>query len=231
VRLVLPKLLRIEALDPREAVFASPAFELVEPRELALRHGHDHLAATLVRDPLLLGETQERLPSRGAQLGLARSGFVIETGVNHAAVVAGLVKGQALFRLEHQAAQPMVHGERARRGEPDDPAAHHDDVEGAHVGRILAHQPPASPQSGTHRRSWARGSAESLSDQGYRVLGTPLRLFKLASILPTELLPENPSNRKLTVLQRARGARRAACGSEDSPKSRSLECSSRSKAA
>lgn len=46
-----------------------------------------------------------------------------------------------------------------------------------------------------------------------------------------EPLPENRSNRKLTVLQQARWARRTGCGSEDSPKSRSSECSSRSKAA
>ena len=55
VRLVLPELPGIEALDPGEPVLAPAAFELVEPRQLALRDGDDHLAAALVRDPLLLG--------------------------------------------------------------------------------------------------------------------------------------------------------------------------------
>ena len=114
MRLVLTQLLRIEPLDPREAVLASPALELVEPRELALGHGHDHLAATLVGDPLLRGESEERLPSRGAQPRLARARLVVEAGVDDAAVVAGLVKGQALFGLEHQAAQPMVRRASAR---------------------------------------------------------------------------------------------------------------------
>ena len=132
---------RIEPLEPREAVVASPAFELVEPRELTLRHGHDHLAATLVRDPVLRGEEEEGLPSRGAQPGLARTGFVVEAGVDDAAVVAGLVKGQALFRLEHQAAQPMIRGERARRGEADDSTAYHDDIERAAHRLILAYRP------------------------------------------------------------------------------------------
>ena len=61
--------------------------------------------------------------------------------MDDAAVVAGLVKGQAVFGLEHQAAQTMVDRESARRGEADDPAADHDDIEGAHPGEILAYRP------------------------------------------------------------------------------------------
>ena len=63
--------------------------------------------------------------------------------MHDAAVVAGLVKSQAVFGLEHQAAQSMVDRERARRGETDDPSTHDRDVERAHAGRIPRIPAPA----------------------------------------------------------------------------------------
>src|SRR5918998_1249555 len=85
---------------------APPApLELIQPSDLALVAGDDHLAAPLVRDCMLFAIRVHLARARDAQASLERAWGVVDAGVNDAAVGAGLAPGHALTALEHRGSQ------------------------------------------------------------------------------------------------------------------------------
>src|SRR4029079_9642867 len=98
MRLVVTEAGRIEPTIDVEPVGLAAAFEVVETRHLLRLRGDDDLAATIERDPMLGAEAGHRLAPLGAEPGTGRAGFVVETGMEDAAVVAGLMGGDAVLR-------------------------------------------------------------------------------------------------------------------------------------
>ena len=69
--------------------------ELLEARNFFRTGSYDQLAAFLEGNAVVAAETLHRGGAGNAVAGFQRSGAVIEPGVNNAAVVAGLVGGDA----------------------------------------------------------------------------------------------------------------------------------------
>ena len=86
------------------------------------------LAARLVGDPVFVAESLGGLGATPAEVGLEAAGLVVDAGVDDAAVVPGLVAGEARLLLdqEHGGTRPDA-AELERRRQPHDPAA--DDAE------------------------------------------------------------------------------------------------------
>ena len=110
-------------------------------RQLRLVARDDQLAALLERDAVLLAVGVQVARALHAQPRLERAGRVVDAGVDHAAVAAGLVLGDLALALEHHHARVRAAPqELARDGEPEDAAAHDGDVA---VGRPGHAQVPA----------------------------------------------------------------------------------------
>ena len=135
VRLEFLQLGSAQAAQLFQAVGRPLLFQFVQGGDLVLPGGHHQLAAGLVGDPVLPAEAVQGFAAGDAVPGLQRTGLVIEPGMDHAAVVAGLVGGQSVFGLEHDdGVHPGLDQGHGRR-QPDDAAA--DD---AHVVDALAHE-------------------------------------------------------------------------------------------
>ena len=86
---------RPDLLEALDAVGHRPARgERRKPRQLVLVQRDDELAAVLEGDAVLLGERLHRRLALAAQARLERPGRVVQAGVQHAAVVARLVRRQ-----------------------------------------------------------------------------------------------------------------------------------------
>ena len=83
----------------------------------------DDLAAALMRQSMLGAETIHRLAACDAVVGLERAGLVVESGVDHAAVVAGLVCGQVTLGLQHHDRPAGFRHQRHGRRRADNTAA------------------------------------------------------------------------------------------------------------
>ena len=82
-----------------------------------------------------VAEAQEAPAALEAEAGLQRARFVVDPGVDDAAVVAGLVARDHGFLLQDR--EPQVRSalqELARHRQADDPASDHDAVEGVAIG-------------------------------------------------------------------------------------------------
>ncbi len=104
VRLVLDDLFRPQAAQAHQTVGLSAALELVEARDLLRLGRHHQLAADLVRDAVLGAQLDQSAPAGDALARLVRSRLVVETGVDDAAVVTGLMAGDVALRFEHDGA-------------------------------------------------------------------------------------------------------------------------------
>ena len=125
VGLDLLELARSQPAQPGHAVLAAAALQLVEARHLGRSAGHDQLAAALVRDPLRLAVLVHAPRARHAQPGFQRSRLVVDAGMDHPAVVAGLVAGDVVLGFDHGGTQPgPPRRELARHRQPDYAAAH-----------------------------------------------------------------------------------------------------------
>src|SRR5262249_15508605 len=80
VRLELGALVRVDPTD-REAVLAAALEQLLEAGAFALVCGDDELAADPVRDPVPVGELDQRTPAIAAEARLQAAGCVVQTGV------------------------------------------------------------------------------------------------------------------------------------------------------
>ena len=91
----------VEAAQPGNAVGVAAAFELIQAPELAGVGRDDHLSAALVGDPPLLAVLVQLARALHTQTRLQRARRVVDPGVNHPGVVAGLVRAELGFALEH----------------------------------------------------------------------------------------------------------------------------------
>ena len=151
VRLVLADAVRAEPGE-RHAVGGAALEELLQPRQLVLRRGDHDLAGHLVRDPVLAAELDHLPGALDRVPRFAAAGHVVEATVDHAAVVAGLVRGEPLLLLQHQHAQVRPGAaELVRRGHADDPAA--DDHDVVRVPHAIQPRLPLRGTSATSARS------------------------------------------------------------------------------
>src|ERR1043166_2422049 len=98
--------------------------KLVEPRYLLLAGGDDDFPAQLVGDIVLIAEFNERFPTGHAGAGFERTGAIVKSGMNDAAIVAGLVLREIGFLVEQQKFRTWVSArELQRRGEANNAAA------------------------------------------------------------------------------------------------------------
>jgi hypothetical protein len=143
VRLELPELVAADRPEPLHPVLRPTALELGEPGQLRLVERDHDLAAALVRDLVLVREALHLGLALSAEPGLQRPGPVVEPGVEHARVVPALVRRELRLLLHHREAQIGPPQEQlVCRGQADDPAPDHDDVE------ALAHPPHLGARAG-----------------------------------------------------------------------------------
>src|SRR5262249_38960065 len=103
--------------------------EIFQTPELSLVQGHDHFAAQVIGDAMLIAETQQLLLPGDAEPRLKRAWFVVDTGMDHAAIVPGLVHGEAILLLKDRQPEVWILLEQLeRRGQADDAAADDRDV-------------------------------------------------------------------------------------------------------
>src|SRR5919201_1007831 len=97
---------------------------------------------------MLLAELEQHLRASAAELGLERTGRVVNAGVDDAAVMAGLMPADLGFLLEdHEVETWSLLQELARGGQADNAGANHHDVMG-HAPTLRPH--PALPQKRRH---------------------------------------------------------------------------------
>ena len=138
VRLDLAEVVPVEEPEALDAVGGAALEERLEPRQLGLRGGDDHLADRVDADPVLRAELLHQPGALDAEPRLVRAGLVVDPRVDDAAVVPGLVRGQPRLLLEdHQAKAGALREERARRREPHDAPSDHGQIEPvAHAHRL-----------------------------------------------------------------------------------------------
>ena len=154
VRLDVAQSARGQKPETGEAVAARSPFELLELRPLAFVRRDDELSRDRVRDLMLVAEVDHSPPPRRTQLRLQRPRCVVDAGVEHAAVAAGLVERRGPFLFEYDdlpiGAPPT---QLASGREPQDAGAHDDRVRrlgerlrrvaGRRVGCEDSHRPAA----------------------------------------------------------------------------------------
>ena len=101
--------------------------EIFEARQFVLGSGDNDFAALFVGDAVFTAERDHFAQPADAQLRLFGAGFVIKAGMQHAAVVSGLMRGELWFFFEQQ--QPGLRPcfqKAMGRGQADNAAAHDD---------------------------------------------------------------------------------------------------------
>src|SRR5436309_975307 len=101
VRLNFAKFFGGEEREARHAVGGSAPVQFFEHRYLGNITGHNDLATLMVAHRVFVAEASEQLTPTRASARLGRAGFVVNAGVNDAAVVTGLVVGKVAFFFEH----------------------------------------------------------------------------------------------------------------------------------
>ena len=120
----------VDALEAFDFVLQPESVDFLEHGELVLRGRGDHLAADIVVDAIFLGKGHQFMAALDAIGGLERSGRVVQSAVDHAAVVAGLVIAQDVLLFEQGDAGVGVTAlQLVERCGSDDAAADDDEVE------------------------------------------------------------------------------------------------------
>lgn len=114
VRLALANLVGRQPGDPRQPIGFAAALEFLQPGQLLLPGGDDDLAAPFVGDVVLPAKAVHRLAPLDAQARLGAVRFVVKPGVDHAAVVSGLVGGQAVLGFQHGHGHALASAQRHR---------------------------------------------------------------------------------------------------------------------
>jgi len=134
--LELGDLLGAQPPQARHAVGQAAALELVQPRELPLVQGDDDLAAPLHRDAALFAVGVQARRALDTHPRLQGARLVVDAGVDHPRVVAGLAGAHRAGSVDDGHTQPGAAREQvARRGEADDAGAHDREVVGLHGQR------------------------------------------------------------------------------------------------
>ena len=144
VRLDLPQPFRADHREIRNAIGCAAPLEFFERGQFLFARGDHHLPAKLVREAMLPAEGHHRRGALDAGPGLERAGLVVNAGMDHAAVVAGLVRGDAVLFLQDQ---DSLAGESPRgfqgARQADDSATDDYDVKGCRGHRAAVVKPAA----------------------------------------------------------------------------------------
>src|SRR3974390_2210944 len=100
VRFKFAELVALEQAQAGDSVGDSALMQFLKARDFVGSGGDDQLAALLVGNGVLGAEALHGGASGDAVARLERAGAVVEAGVNDAAVVSGLVGGDAVFFLD-----------------------------------------------------------------------------------------------------------------------------------
>ncbi len=104
------------------AVAASALEEIVQARQLALVDRHDDLPAPLPGNAVVVAELLHLPPAGDARLRLQRVGSVVDPGVEHAGIAAGLMLRHSAFFLQDEHTSASL-GKLVCRAEAYDAAA------------------------------------------------------------------------------------------------------------
>lgn len=127
----------LELYDPFETVFSAATSEFGQRGALTVVAGHDELSTPLVRNVFVFEEGFQALPARDTVLGLLGTGSIVETGMNHARIVTGLVCGEFSLRLDQRDAMRWVATPIGVGGrQANDSPAHHRQIIGATQGSL-----------------------------------------------------------------------------------------------
>ncbi len=110
VRLDLAQLLGREQAQAAKTVFLAALEQRMQARDFLRAGGHHHLAANLVRDRMSLAELDHLPHALDGQAGAPRAGLVIQSAMQHAAVVTALMPRHGVFLFEHgdgRSGQPL----------------------------------------------------------------------------------------------------------------------------
>ena len=132
VRLDFAQRVEDQDLETLEAVLASALEQIAEPGKLGRRGGDQDFATRFVRYPPVLAVAHELRTALHAVARLGRSGLVVQAGVDHPAVVTGLMRGDPRLGLDHD--DRSVHDRRQGpcSRQTHDPAADDRDLECGH---------------------------------------------------------------------------------------------------
>ena len=129
VRLDLGDAVAIHPCQAGHAVGGAAALELVQARHLAGLGCHDQLAAPLDRDLPRIAVLVQLAGAGHAQRRLQRSRLVVDALVDDAGVVAGLVRRDRPFALQHLQRQlRMAASQLAGRGQAEDAGTDHGEI-------------------------------------------------------------------------------------------------------
>jgi hypothetical protein len=106
----------------------------VRTADIEAARGDDELAAVDDRDAVLGAELLDGARSANAEFGLQRPRLVVHAGVDHPAVVAGLVPGRAELLLQHHDGSPGAGAQQRHR-------RRHADNAGSHDAEVVDHVP------------------------------------------------------------------------------------------
>ena len=140
VRLDLAQALGTDHLEAGRRIGGAAPMQLLQARQLVGSGGDHHLAADLVGDAVHLGERHHFARPLHRVARLQGPGLVVDAGVDDAAVVTGLMRGEAIFLLQQDGA-----GRRRGLGQRHGGRQPHDAAADDHHLRFHGH-PLSSPQ-------------------------------------------------------------------------------------
>jgi len=127
MRLALTRLIGGQHAQTRQSVRHPSAKQLLEPRKFLGGRRDDDLAAHFVTDSVFLAEALHLPNSVHGESRLERTRSVVQTGMEHAAVMSALMLPDARFLLEHDDTASRLRTEQlVCGGEPDDAPADDD---------------------------------------------------------------------------------------------------------
>jgi hypothetical protein len=90
----------------RQIVLSSSLVEALQAGQFRFLSGDDHFAADFVSDAVSLAKLKQAPVPFAAHPGFQAARLIIDSGMNHAAVAAGLVQRPTRLLFEHQEADP-----------------------------------------------------------------------------------------------------------------------------
>ena len=127
----------VQQAEALQAVLLAALVEVVQAGQFGFVHRNHELAADFMADAVLFAEGNHFLNAGNGQPGFERTRLVVQSGVKNAAVVAGLVAGDAVFLfkdndLRGRKAAGQFHGS----GQANYSAANDDDPLFSHFTKI-----------------------------------------------------------------------------------------------
>jgi len=105
VGLDLSQFFRTNKTEAGQSVGSSALEQFFQAGQFIFVRGDDHFSANLVRNLMLAAELDHGRRSGYTKAGFQRSGLVVNTGMNHAAIVSTLMARDAVFFFDEQ--QPL----------------------------------------------------------------------------------------------------------------------------